>query len=167
MTYNAKAIANLLIDVAKENGSYLDQMKLQKLVYITHGWNLAIAGHPLITDEIQAWQYGPVIPSLYSEFRNCGRNDITDYATDIQISEDDLKFSFEPPKIDRDDHHTIELANKVWAVYGGYTGPQLSNLTHMPDTPWDRVYKASPRATIANELIREHFVGLSRSRNAQ
>ena len=61
----------------------------------------------------------------------------------------------------------IELANKVWAVYGGYTGPQLSNLTHMPDTPWDRVYKASPRATIANELIREHFVGLSQSRNAQ
>jgi len=164
--YNAKAIANLLIDIARENGSYLDQMKLQKLVYIMHGWNLAITGQSLVTDDIQAWQYGPVIPSLYSEFRNCGRNSITDYATDVQISEGDLSFTFAPPKVDSGDSHTRELANKVWAIYGAYSGPQLSNLTHMPETPWDKVYKVSPRAAIDNKLIKEHFVGLSQNRNA-
>lgn len=167
MTYNAKAIANLLIDVARDDSSQLDQMKLQKLVYITHGWNLAITGQPLISDDIQAWQYGPVIPSLYNEFRNCGRNNITDYATDVQITENDLSFFFEPPKINDDDDETRELVNKVWAIYGKYSGPQLSNLTHMSGTPWDDVYRASSRATIANELIRDHFVGLSHSRNAK
>ena len=167
MTYNAKAIANLLIDIAREKGSYVDQMKLQKLVYVTHGWNLAITGQPLISDDIQAWQYGPVIPSLYSEFRNCGRENITDYATDIKIAEEDLSFSFETPKVSNDDSHTIELANKIWAIYGAYSGPQLSNLTHMANTPWDKVYKTSPRASISNELIAEHFVSLSQSRDVQ
>lgn len=165
MSYNAKAIANLMIDIAKQQGSSLDQMKLQKLVYITHGWNLAIQGEPLISDDIQAWQYGPVIPSLYNEFRNCGRDNITDYATDVQVTEDDLSFSFLPPKVDDGDAHTIDLANKVWEIYGKYTGPQLSNLTHMPGTPWDKVYKDTPRSTINNSLIKEHFISLSQNVN--
>lgn len=167
MTYKAKAIANLFIDIAQNNGSNLDQMKLQKLVYITHGWYLAITGQPLITDDIEAWQYGPVIPSLYSEFRNCGRSVITDYATDVQVSEGDLSFTFTPPKVNENDNQTIDLANKIWTIYGSYSGPQLSNLTHMTDTPWDKVYKVSPRATIANDLIKDHFICISQNRNAQ
>jgi len=142
-------------------------MKLQKLVYVTHGWNLAITGNPLISDDVQAWQYGPVIPILYSEFRSCGRNAMTDHATDIKIAEEDLSFSFETPRVDEDDCHTRELAQKIWAKYGAYTGPQLSNLTHMPDTPWDKVYKASPRGIISNELIAEHFTRLSHSQNVR
>ncbi|PCK03620.1 MAG: hypothetical protein COA42_20455 [Alteromonadaceae bacterium] len=165
MTYSAKAVANLLIDVARENGSSLDQMKLQKLVYITHGWNLAITNKPLIEDGIQAWKYGPVIPVLYEEFKNCGRNDIMDYATDVNVA-DDLSFSFTPPKINENDSATYKLANKIWATYGKYSGPQLSNLTHMPDTPWDKAYIGGGQAVIDNSLIREHFVNLSRNPNA-
>tara|TARA_R110002072_G_scaffold238329_1_gene395702 strand:+ start:43044 stop:43628 length:585 start_codon:yes stop_codon:yes gene_type:complete len=167
MTYGVKAIANLLIDTAKEKGSHLDQMKLQKLVYIAHGWHLAIEGEPLFKEEIQAWQYGPVIPTLYNEFRNCGRGAITDYATDIEVSTDDLNYSFVAPQVKPEDRNVKELVDKIWDVYGGYTGPQLSNLTHMPGTPWDSVYKACPKSPIPNDLIREHFVELSQARNAR
>lgn len=167
MSYSAKAIANLLIDTARDNGSHLDQMKLQKLVYITHGWNLAITDQPLISDDIQAWQYGPVIPVLYDEFKNSGRNSITDYATDFHVSEKDFSLSFTAPKVATHDKSTIELANKIWKIYGALSGPQLSNLTHMPDTPWDKAYKVFPRSPISNNLIRDHFVGLAQARNAQ
>lgn len=167
MNYSSKAIANLLIDIAKDHDSYLDQMKLQKLVYITHGWNLAINGQPLITDEIEAWQYGPVIPILYEEFKNCGRNNITDYATDVQIEENDLEFSFARPQVNSDDTNTKQLAQKIWDIYGQYTGPQLSNLTHMPDTPWDKIYQVDPKGTIDNQLIKEHFEGLSQAIDGQ
>lgn len=166
MPYSAKAIANLLLDVAREHGGQVDQMKLQKLVYISHGWNLAINGQPLINDDIQAWQYGPVIPNLYHEFKNCGRNSITDYATELEVVTDNLSFSFKPPKVDEGDIKTIELVRKIWEVYGGFTGPQLSNLTHMPDTPWDKIYRSTPKGSIPNHLIQEHFVGLSQNRNA-
>jgi len=165
MIYSAKAIANLLIDVAYSNGDRLDQMKLQKLTYIMHGWNLAITGHPLISDDVQAWQYGPVIPALYHEFKNSGRQEITDYATDFHVNKDDFSYSFTTPKIGVNDPIVRKIADKIWKIYGALTGPQLSNLTHMPHTPWDQVYKQSHRGVISNELIRSHFIGVAQSRN--
>jgi len=166
MTYGSKAIANLLIDVAREHRQDLDQMKLQKLVYISHGWNLAISGNALISDEIQAWQYGPVIPALYDEFKNCGRSPITDYATEIKVDSVALSVAFIPPFVDNNDTHTRGLINKVWEIYGGLSGPQLSNLTHMPGTPWDNMFKTRPRSEIHNSLIKDHFTQLAKQRNA-
>lgn len=160
MSYSSKAIANLFIDVARDRGSYVDQMKLQKLVYITHGFNLAIRGEPLISDEIQAWQYGPVIPVLYNEFKNCGRSRIEDYATSHHINTSDFTFSFKPEVVSRDDEDVVLLANKVWAKYGHLSGPQLSDLTHRDSTPWSAAYTLSPRSNISNEAIKNHFIGL-------
>ncbi|MDQ6989923.1 MAG: DUF4065 domain-containing protein [Mariprofundaceae bacterium] len=157
MPYSVKAVANLLINIARERNVTIDQMKLQKLVYISHGWNLAIANTPLISDEIQAWQYGPVIPVLYDEFKNCGRDPITDHATEININEETLEVTLTPPFIPDSDSHTVALANKVWDIYGELTGSQLSNLTHMENTPWSSVYGDSPRSNIPNALIQEHF----------
>lgn len=167
MTYGSKAVANLLIDVAKGHGQKLDQMKLQKLVYISHGWNLAISGNPLISDQIQAWQYGPVIPVLYNEFKNCGSNPITDYATEVNVDDSTLSISYEPMFVDQDDSHTRNLISKIWEVYGKFTGPQLSNLTHMSGTPWDDKFKNCPRSEIENDQIKEHFFQLAKQRNAQ
>lgn len=163
MVYSAKAIANLLIDVAKRHDSSVDQMKLQKLVYICHGWHLATTGEPLFQDDIEAWQYGPVIPALYDEFKNCGRNTITDYATEVQVIEDDLSVEFVAPKVEESDAHTHQLANKIWSIYGQYSGPQLSNLTHMAGTPWDNIFNNTQRVKIPNALIRSHFVELAKS----
>ena len=161
MSYKAKAIANLLIDIAHKNEATLDQMKLQKLVYIAHGWFLALSsGTPLIEDKICAWKYGPVIPILYDEFKNCGRKAIVDYATDFHIDADNFSISFSTPTVDNDDTDTHELANEIWRVYGHLSGSQLSNLTHMQGTPWDIVYLKSPRSEIPNKLIQKHFEGL-------
>lgn len=167
MAYGSKAIANLLIDVARENGASLDQMKLQKLTYISHGWNLAISGTPLISDQIQAWQYGPVIPVLYDEFKNCGRSAITDHATDYKIDANSLNVTLVPPTVKKDDATTRALIEQVWKVYGEFSGPQLSNLTHMIGTPWDATYSTSPKAEICNDLIKGHFIQLSKQRNGQ
>ena len=76
MCYSAIAVANAFIDIAADNGFYLTNLKLQKLVYFAHGWYLAFADAPLITDEIQSWRYGPVIHNLYSALRHYGSRPI-------------------------------------------------------------------------------------------
>jgi uncharacterized phage-associated protein len=162
MAYSAKAIANLLIDLARDQGNSLDQMQLQKLVYFSHGWHLAITGKPLINEEIEAWKYGPVIRSLYEEFRNCGRAPIEDHATSIEIDTKNLTYAIVTPLIEESDQDTIDLVGRVLAAYGKLSGAQLSNLTHQLGTPWDEVYSRGSNEKISNEAIKKHFISLAK-----
>ena len=52
-------------------------MKLIKLVYIAHGWHLALEnGKSLISEAVMAWKYGHVINSLYQKLKRYGSQDI-------------------------------------------------------------------------------------------
>ena len=68
--YDSGTVANHFLRLARQQGKSLTPMQLLKLVYIAHGWSLGLYGLPLVRDEIQAWQYGPVIPNLYNRIRN-------------------------------------------------------------------------------------------------
>ena len=52
-------IANELIRLASAEGKAFDQVQLQELVYIAHGWCLAITGEPLTGDRPEALEHGP------------------------------------------------------------------------------------------------------------
>src|SRR5687767_12203236 len=77
MTYDPKSIANYFIDLAAAEGKKLTPLQLIKLVYIAHGWYLGLTGKPLINESPQAWQYGPVIPSLYHALKIHGNDAVT------------------------------------------------------------------------------------------
>jgi uncharacterized phage-associated protein len=59
---------------------------------------LAINKEPLIDERVEAWNYGPVIPSLYHEFKNFGSGAITLPATDFHF--EGKKLSLVAPSID-------------------------------------------------------------------
>jgi uncharacterized phage-associated protein len=176
MAYDPKAIANYFLDVAKAHGQSLSPMKLQKLVYFAQGWHLAIReGRPLIDEQVEAWKFGPVIPSLYRAFRGYGDQAITEPATYLVTEDtggnvDDIEFREIKPSLD--DHPdevaaTREFLDRIWDVYGGYSAIQLSNMTHQPGTPWDQInqqYKeVLPRGTdIPSESIRTYFRSLAK-----
>lgn len=64
MGHSAKAIANFFIDRHKRHG--ISPLKLQKLIYMAHGWHLALLDKPLVEDEApEAWKFGPVFASVY------------------------------------------------------------------------------------------------------
>ncbi|RYE90398.1 MAG: DUF4065 domain-containing protein [Cytophagaceae bacterium] len=75
--YDAVAIANYFIQKSLDTGVEVTPMKLLKLVYISHGWSLALLNEPLINEAVEAWTYGPVIPSLYQELKEYGRERVT------------------------------------------------------------------------------------------
>ena len=56
-------IAVEFLELAKNQTHYkeITTMQLLKLVYIAHGWMLGLYDKPLISDEVEAWQYGPFI----------------------------------------------------------------------------------------------------------
>ncbi len=162
MPYPSKAIANFFIDLAKKSENPLKRkltpMKLQKLVYYAHGWNLGLYDQPLIDEEIQAWSFGPVVNSLYHEFKRFGNSSITGYATDFDFNSPINDWP--APKISPNDP-VVPLLNRIWDVYGKYTGFQLSNATHQPGTPWYTVWEREGKdkkfVGIPDTEIRNYF----------
>lgn len=105
-----------------------DQMKLYKLVFYANAWFLGNGCGELFQEDIKAWPHGPVVPDLYGQFKGFGRNPITELGKRLESSVDG-GFKFVVPK--HDGALDIFFEN-VWNAYKGYTGIQLSNMTHLP-----------------------------------
>lgn len=141
---DSRDVANFILGLADQNGDSLTPMQLLKLTYIAHGWFYGIHGKPLISDPVEAWQYGPVIPNLYSAIRDYRGAAITG-----RISR---------WRADELDDEEKDIVKQVYNVYGKYTGPQLSNMTHAAGTPWALTYKpGSFGLRIPDDLIEEHY----------
>jgi uncharacterized phage-associated protein len=156
--YKAKAVANYFLDNAQKDGVALTPMKLQKLIYFAHGWHLALLQKPLIDERIQAWEFGPVIRTVYDEFKGFGRGPITGRADTIVMRDSEL--SFFRPEIPESDSQTRGLLDRVWEVYKDHSAYQLSALTHETGSPWAKAYSANPgvrNLTIDDDDIRAFF----------
>lgn len=70
-------IANEFIRLGAKNGRAFDQSQLQKLVYIAHGWCLAVSRQPLTGDRPEAWSFGPVYRRLAGCLEYAGLAPIT------------------------------------------------------------------------------------------
>lgn len=155
MAYDPKAIANYFLDLAKLSGERITPMKLQKLVYYAHGWYAGYTGKPLINEAVEAWQYGPVIPSLYHEFKRYGSSGIKDKATEIEPSWDLVEV--QPPS----DPTVRRFLDDIWASYGKFTGAKLSEMTHAPGGPWEIALRGNEEyvrgVDIPFQLIADHF----------
>lgn len=165
MPLNALAIANAFIDEAKKHNATISPMKLQKLIFFAHGWYLALFDEPLLDEMVEAWEYGPVIPSVYHEFKKFGNNPITEKATvfeygsnnklNINIAEASIPESPEKPKVS-------ELISKIWEVYGHLSAIQISKLTHIEGSPWHETVKKHNRPLPKNldinpDVIKDYF----------
>jgi uncharacterized phage-associated protein len=160
MSYTAKAVANEFIALAKKDGRQLTPMQLQKLVYFAYGWYLAITGERLIDERVEAWQWGPVVPSLYLEFKRFGSDPVTEPSADYYFKDGKMQFKFyelnsgDPGK----DDAARMLIKRVWDIYGKYSAAQLSDMTHEPNSPWSTTPGKEIKGTdIDDEEIKRYF----------
>ena len=140
---SAKTVANEFLELAQRDGKALTNMQVQKLVYIAHGFNLAIFRAPLIEEQVKAWPWGPVIPPLYNRLRKYGNGPISATIPDV-------------PKISQYDE-AVDLIAKVWKGYGDYSGARLSAITHQTGSPWDVTWRTEEYGVIDDALTAEHY----------
>lgn len=144
--WTALTIADEILKIAKRSSINVTPMQLMKLVYIAHGWALAVLGRDLFTDRIEAWKYGPVIPTLYQATKQFGRNEIPPH-----LINENAPSSINDPDVQS---FLVDVVEK----YGHLNGIQLSNLTHMPGTPWHQTYEPNVMGKeIHDSLIRNHY----------
>lgn len=167
MPFSSDAIANAFLAEAKRNDERLTPMKLQKLAYFAHGWFLAIENKPFVNEPIQAWKYGPVIQSIYHEFKESGNSEIDQRAHDTCYVEGEIRI-YEPAFKDEGEKSGIREAygnavvKKIWEMYGDHTAMELSNATHAKGTPWRQVYDRFDGdipngVTIPDDMIQRYF----------
>lgn len=143
----------LIIELAEEEGRALTQLQILKLVYIAHGWHLATYGEPLLNEKVQAWQYGPVVPSLYHSLKRFGtglvpKNWLRNFL-----------FAGRDPTPEEE-----ESLATTYRMLGKFSGIALSNLTHKPGSPWSKVWRPGVAdLVIPNDIIRQHYLQVKQS----
>lgn len=132
-----------------EAGETITHLKLQKLLYFTQAWSMAINKNIIFTDDFEAWQHGPVIPSLYTNYKPFSYNSL--------------------PKLEAFDENVFteqqkEILNMVWKAYGKYDGKYLEKITHSEE-PWILAWERRKEPdrgniTISKESILKYYTML-------
>ncbi|MCL2226263.1 MAG: DUF4065 domain-containing protein [Oscillospiraceae bacterium] len=140
----AKYVANFFIELANDDeyGDGMTNMRLNKLLYFAQGHYFARTGTPLFNDDFEAWEYGPVVSSIYQQFKNYGRKPIADI---------DADYSNETFNSDE-----LEVLLDVAMKYGKYSTSELVNMTHRNDSPWAECSKSASQV-ITKKQIKDYF----------
>lgn len=163
MPYKAKQVANAFITLANQDGLPIDPMKLQKLLYYANGYFVAERdGQPLINEYFEAWDYGPVVPTVYYEFREYKDQSIRRYA--YTWNEKLRRMIIAPQPVN--DPAAEETIAWVWKNYKQFSGRELSEMTHKIGAPWSLARHRAANSGMRNERleikeIRDHFAQLA------
>ena len=71
----------------------LTNLKLQKMLYIAHRVHLGRYEQPLINEEFEAWDYGPVLPSLYHDAKMFGNKPIKNIFFNVENANEGQELS--------------------------------------------------------------------------
>lgn len=161
--YTPSQIANYFIYFTKsEKIKDLTTLKLIKLVYITYGWCLASLSRKIFDEPIEAWKHGPVIPSLYHEFKCFGNDSIDKYSKDFEYSENEELLP-KPFIIKKDeDLSVVRVIEAVWDRYKKHTGWNLRELTHEHNSPWSKAWINEEKILKDEDIIECSTKGISK-----
>lgn len=93
---NALAFANYIIWFVNQNfpNTSFTHVKLQKILYYVY-CDFLKNGATIFEEKIEKWQYGPVTPSVYNNFRSYGFSRITTPETTVNFLNDEKGVRFE------------------------------------------------------------------------
>jgi uncharacterized phage-associated protein len=119
LTITAFDIATYFLWLTNDTGSFMSNLKLQKLVYYAQAWHLALYDRPLFEEDFQAWVHGPVIPELFNKYKHFSWQPILEDAK-IDLPTDIIA-------------HLKEVADEYFRC----DAYELSQMVHA-ETPWQQ-----------------------------
>lgn len=72
MSYNVLDVSRYIINYCNENYYLISNFKLQKILYFVQAFFLEAKNEECFREEIEAWDFGPVVPEVYREYRKYG-----------------------------------------------------------------------------------------------
>ena len=130
-------IANLLV-VEAAGKVALTNLKLNKLVYFCQVECLRECGEALFTDDMEAWQYGPVSRSVYDAYKSYGKQPIS-----------------EPVGAAPTNPVAKRIVSRVLSSYGRLSAFDLVTLSHREGGAWKAVYSPGTDNPItATDILR-------------
>lgn len=158
-TYLAQDVARYIINYSNDQNYGVSNLKLQKLLYFVQAFFLINTKEkcPCFSNLIEAWDFGPVVPDVYHEYKQYG-------STDIPKINSFFIFNSENPwsvsTVDYDnsiiDGSDKKLINEVVNHFANYSATDLVAITHQ-QAPWKNAYKPYQNNIITNEAISEYF----------
>ncbi len=116
---------------------FISNLKLQKLLYYAQGIYLALYDEPLFEEPIDAWQYGPVVETVYQKYKENGADGIKN-------------FEYPEENFSEEEESTLQF---VQNAFGQFSAWKLADMTH-EESPW----KDTPRnETIPLWKIQNYF----------
>ena len=138
--YKAHSIAVKIACIAQEKETILSHLKLQKLLYFAQGWSYVSFKKELFSDELEAWQHGPVCASIYHDFKY--RVPFEKIETNEMTEELGKK--------------AVDFLEAVWEAYKDWSGWELEMLSHQ-EGPWKEYYEKGKNHVIPKEKIKSFF----------
>ena len=138
--YEVQLIARYVINRCTQKKRPISNLKLQKILYFVQAEFLVGMGKACFDDNIEAWTYGPVVPSVYFEYRIFGSTNIPDQGDD----------GFE--SISRQDKGRLDAIIDAAAKY---SASSLVEITHR-QSPWKNAYRRNDNVIKQSE-IKEYF----------
>lgn len=140
--YNALDISKYIISYCKKNNYALSNLKLQKVLYFVQAQFLVSKNYPCFSETIEAWDFGPVVPVVYHEYKIYGSSSITalfsdNCTTKIQVND-------------------ITIINGIVDQCSKISASRLVEITHDQD-PWRNSYKKYNNE-ITTESIKNYFL---------
>ncbi|MCQ2084812.1 MAG: DUF4065 domain-containing protein [archaeon] len=140
----AADVADFFIDLCKDSKHPMTNLRLNKMLYFAQGWHLATYGTPLFSDPIQAWDKGPVIPTIYHANKKY-------HSKAIPVLQNPGYLR----KFDGSNINTFLV--DVYNQYEFRSTQSLVSETHAEDSPWKMVFDGTLNKEIPQELIQKHF----------
>ena len=127
MAYKAEEIAKYIVTSCNEEGHQINNLQLQAILYCLQREYLKTRKKPLFDDDIEAWEFGAVVPSVYHRFCGVGAIQICfGIHTDISDEEKEIisRIAAQKRKLPvRDLYREVTDEGKAWhTIYGGGTG---------------------------------------------
>lgn len=145
---NPTIVANNILQRAFRDHIDVSPMKLQKILFFVTCIYQRTTGKQLLTESFQPWKYGPVVRSVYDEFRLFHGDPITRYAQDAKGSAFVIDESAVPG--------LAKAMDSVWDETKGMSAVYLSRVTHRPNSAWWKAWQNKARFVSNTDMANDH-----------